>query len=117
MAATPVAVHDIGRGAAALNLTDITGDVGNTVDGMTVANDGRTIVLVKNTNGTSTAHSAGATPIVSADSGSTSSTVTKSIAAGKEFVFGPYPTNIYGSTLKMTADHAELTFRALRLPA
>lgn len=86
---------------------------GNATDNHTVANDERTIVLARNSNGAATAR----TVTVHIDQevdGVGGLTKTYSIAAGATKAIGPFPTKIYGNPVLLDVDNAELKLRALR---
>jgi hypothetical protein len=114
MTATAVPVGKYGRGTNKLVVSGLTPAVGNTVDGMTLANDGKTVVDVKNTNGASTAHDVTFNPITVVEGHTVTDPFT--IPAGATWGFGPFPVEIYGTTMTITAAHAELTFLGRRLP-
>lgn len=115
MSRTAIPIHTTGRGSNGLDITALTGTVGDTVNGMSLANDGRTTVDIKNTNSGSTAHIATFRTNVSADAGIAASTDPESVPAGHTITYGPFPVNIYGGNVKIDAAHAELTFLARRL--
>ena len=79
----------------------------------TVANDGQTIVLAKNTG-------AGARTIdfiiKRTVDGVTPDRAAISIAAGATRVFGPFPINDYSAALDFNAEHAEVEVSAYRVP-
>lgn len=87
------------------------GDVAN---GNSVANDGRTILIVKNTNASSTSRTVTFATIRSID-GLTAPTRSETLTAGETQVFGPWPPTDYGTTLAINADNAELTFQAIHV--
>jgi hypothetical protein len=114
MTATVIPVGKYGRAASKLVVSALTPAVGNTVDGMTMVNDGRTVVDVKNTNGTTTTHDVGF--VTAATLEGQTVTHTETIPAGVIWGFGPFDPNVYGTTMRFTASHAELTFVARRVP-
>jgi len=87
---------------------------GDAVNGNQIANDGRVILIVKNTNGASTARTITFQTARSVD-GLTAPTRQESIPAGETQVFGPFDPNDYGTTLAFNVDNAELTVQAIRV--
>lgn len=87
---------------------------GDAVNGNSTANDGRVVLIVKNTNGASTARTITFATTVSVD-GLTAPVRSESVPAGETQVFGPFPPNDYGTTLAYNVDNAELTVQALRV--
>lgn len=81
----------------------------------TVANDGKTILIAKNTNGSSTARTIDFILKRTVD-GVTPDRTAVSIAAGATKVFGPFPTNDYGTALDFDVSHAEVEVSAYRIP-
>jgi hypothetical protein len=114
MTATVIPVGKYGRAANKLVVSALTPAVGNTVDGMSLNNDGRTVVDVKNTNGTTTTHDVGF--VTSQTLEGATVTVSETIPAGATWGFGPFDPNVYGTSMHITASHAELTFVARRVP-
>lgn len=87
---------------------------GDVVNGNSTPNDGRVVLIVKNTNAASTARTITFTTVRSVD-GLTNPVRSESIPAGETQVFGPFDPNDYGTTLAYNADHAELTINAIRV--
>lgn len=87
------------------------GDVAN---GNSIANDGRVVLIVKNTNGASTARTITFTTAKSVD-GLTFPVRSETIPAGETQVFGPFPPTDYGTTLAFNVDNVELTVQAVRV--
>jgi hypothetical protein len=87
---------------------------GNATDNHSVQNDGRVILIVKNTNASSTARSITSYAARSVD-GLTAPTRIESIPAGETQVFGPFPPTDYGTTLLVDVAHAELTINVVRV--
>ncbi|MEU9333142.1 hypothetical protein AB0D49_08250 [Streptomyces sp. NPDC048290] len=87
------------------------GDVAN---GNSTANDGRVVLIVKNTNASSTARTISFQTTVSVD-GLTAPVRSETIPAGETQIFGPFSPNDYGKTLAYNADNAELTINAIRV--
>lgn len=85
---------------------------GDAVNGNSVANDGRVILLVANTGASS--RNITFTTVRSVD-GLTAPTRVESIPAGETQVIGPFPATDYGTTLAFDAAHAELTIQAIRV--
>lgn len=85
---------------------------GDAVNGNAVANDGRVVLIVKNTGASSrnitfqTARSI---------DGLTAPTRVEAVPAGETQVFGPFPGNDYGTTLAFDVAHAELTINVIRV--
>lgn len=87
---------------------------GDVVNGNSVANDGRVVLVVKNTNGAATARTITFQTARSVD-GLTAPTRQESIPAGETQVFGPFDPNDYGTTLNFDASNAEVTISAIRV--
>lgn len=87
---------------------------GDAVNGNSTANDGRVVLIVRNTNGASTARTITFQTTVSVD-GLTAPVRSESIPAGETQIFGPFSPNDYGTTLAYNVDNAELTIQALRV--
>lgn len=85
----------------------VAGDVAN---GNLVPNNGRTVLKVKNTNGTSTAHTV--TFNLPDFRGHDVTPDTESIAAGATKWYGPFPLDTYTASLLVNVDHAELVINA-----
>ncbi|MFK8844692.1 hypothetical protein [Streptomyces sp. Ac-502] len=85
---------------------------GDATNGHSVQNDGRVILIVKNTGASSrnitflTARSI---------DGLTAPTRVEAIPAGETQVFGPFDANDYGTGLAFDVTHAELTINAVRV--
>ncbi len=94
-----------------LDLSTATATTGVPADGHKVANRPGMFVDVKNTNGASTARVV-TFVIPGGRDGQAIVPRTKSIAAGKTFRLGPWPSADYGSQLLIDVDHAELTIVA-----
>ena len=87
---------------------------GDAVNGNSTANDGRVVLIVRNTNGASTARTITFQTNVSVD-GLTAPVRSETIPAGETQVFGPFSPNDYGNVLAYNVDNAELTVQALRV--
>ncbi|MFD8595355.1 hypothetical protein ACFV1L_10175 [Kitasatospora sp. NPDC059646] len=108
------------RGTIAVSISDRAGTVlpaatvGDPVNGHVVANDGRVGLLVRNTGST-----VGRTVTVrlsgTLDGQAVSATRTKTLAAGADALFGPYPKDMYTASLLVDVDNAELTIRAIKI--
>jgi len=85
---------------------------GDAVNNHSVANDGKVILIVKNTGASSRDITYYTT--VSVD-GLTAPTRVESIPAGETQLFGPFPPNDYGTTLQVDVAHAELAINAVRV--
>jgi hypothetical protein len=114
MTATAIPVGTYGRGASKLVVSGLSAAAGNVADGMVLANDGRTVVDVHNTNAGSTAHDVTFNPLTVVEGQTV--TVPESVPAAAVWGFGPFPVSIYGTSMLIDAAHAELTFLARRLP-
>jgi hypothetical protein len=86
---------------------------GDVTNGNQIANDGRVILIVKNTNAASTARTITFATVKSVD-GLIAPTRSETLAAGETQVFGPFPATDYGSTLAINVDNAELTIQSVR---
>ncbi|MFG3585117.1 hypothetical protein [Streptomyces sp. NPDC047990] len=87
---------------------------GDATNGNQIANDGRVVLIAKNTNGTSTARTITFQTARSVD-GLTNPTRQESIPAGETQVIGPFPPTDYGTVLAFDVSHAELTIQAIRV--
>lgn len=87
---------------------------GDATNGNSIANDGRTVFIVTNTNGTSTSRTITFATVRSVD-GLTAPIRSETIPAGETQVFGPFPPTDYGNTLAINVDNAELTIQAIRV--
>lgn len=116
MARVLVPINMIGRGSSKLLTNGITPVNGDAVNGHYVPNDGRTFVRVKNAS-VDTTRVVTMLTRVSVDSGIAAATDPEDIEAGVEAWFGPYPTNIYGTSLQINVAHADLKLTAFRLPS
>ena len=91
-----------------------TATAGDVTNGNYTANDGRVILIAKNTNGASTARTLTFQTVRSID-GLTNPTRQESIPAGETQVFGPFDPNDYGTTLAFDASNAEVTINVVRV--
>lgn len=85
---------------------------GDAVNGNSVANDGRVVLIVRNTGASSrtiTFHTARSVD------GLTAPVRSESVPAGETQVFGPFSPNDYGTMLAFNVDDAELTVQVLRV--
>ncbi|PWG13902.1 hypothetical protein DF268_08515 [Streptomyces sp. V2] len=89
----------------------VAGDVAN---GNSVANDGRVVLVVKNTNASSTARTVTFAFTKTVD-GQAVTARAETIPAGETQVFGPFPPTDYGTSLAVNADNAELTVQVIRV--
>lgn len=87
---------------------------GDVTNGNASANDGRVVLIVKNTNAASTARTITFTTVRSVD-GLTAAVRSESIPAGETQVFGPFDPNDYGTVLGYNAEHAEVTVNVIRV--
>jgi hypothetical protein len=85
---------------------------GDAVNGNSIANDGRTVLIVKNTGASSRTITFQTNVKVD---GLTAPVRSETIPAGETQVFGPFSPNDYGSTLAFNVDNAELTVQAVRV--
>lgn len=117
MVATPVPVSDVARGSGRLNITDVSAVTGNTTDGHTMANDGHTLLLVRNTDGAVDTYTVAYTVSAGAIDGATAPTVTPpAFVHGKDYWEGPFPIDKYGTTLRFKPSNAAIVFKAMRVP-
>lgn len=79
-----------------------------------VPNDGRTVLLVRNSNGAATARTL-TVVIQGAIDGFAPAPRTYSIAAGASRYIGPFDPAIYGSLMQVNVDNAELKLSAYNL--
>lgn len=86
------------------------GTAGDVVNGQQVPNSGNTLVMVKN---------GGASPYVATIhirqtvEGKDVPEMTKTLAAGETWVFGPYPRDKYGDDLWLNSDNAALLWNVI----
>jgi hypothetical protein len=85
---------------------------GDVTNGNSTANDGRVVLIVKNTGASS--RTITFSTVRSVD-GLTNPVRSESIPAGETHVFGPFDANDYGSTLAYNVDNAELTINVIRV--
>lgn len=88
---------------------------GDATNNHTIPNDGRTILIVRNANASSTARTL-TIVITGAIEGFSPTPRTYSIAAGASRVIGPFSTTAYGTSMQVNVDNAELKLTALQLP-
>lgn len=111
MARTSIAVTDSSKAGVALPAEPSS----DTVNGNVVANDGRVLLLLHNTNGASTARTATISLIGTID-GFAPAARTISVAAGTYKVAGPFEVVNYGTALAVTGDNTELKIIPIRIP-
>lgn len=87
---------------------------GDPVNNHTVANDGRTILLVRNANGAATDYDLTVHLQGSVD-GQTIDPKVYTIAAGASRYIGPWPTTRYGTSMQVDVENAELKLSAYRI--
>lgn len=87
---------------------------GDATNGNSIANDGRVILIVKNTNGASTSRTITFATVRSVDS-LANPTRSETLTAGETQVFGPFSPTDYGNTLAINVDNAELTIQAVHV--
>ncbi|MFJ4808504.1 hypothetical protein [Streptomyces longwoodensis] len=110
MARTTISAVQATRAGAVLPAA-VAGDATN---GNAIANDGRVILIAKNTNGASTARTITFQTARTVD-GLTSPTRQESIPAGETQVLGPFPPTDYGTTLNFDVSSTEVTLQAIRV--
>ncbi|WP_282203875.1 hypothetical protein [Kitasatospora fiedleri] len=109
------------RGTIAVSTADRAGTVlpaatdGDATNGHAVVNDGRTALLVKN-GGSTVSRTVTIRLSGTLDGLAVTATRTKSVAVGAEVLLGPFPRDVYGSSLLVDVDNAELKIRAIKLP-
>lgn len=107
------------RGTIAVTTSDRAGSalpvatVGDPTNGHTIANDGRTLLLVENT-GSTVARVVTLQMSRAVDGLTLTGSRTVSVATGVTRLLGPYPTADYGTALLVDVDNAELKIRAIR---
>jgi len=84
---------------------------GNATDNHVVANNGRTVLLVRNANGSSTTRTL-TVIIQGAIDGFAPAPRTYPIAAGASRYIGPFDTVAYGTLMQVNVDNAELKLSA-----
>lgn len=86
---------------------------GDPVNNHTVANDGRTVLLVRNANGSSTARTL-TIRLPGAIDGQGITPRAYPIPAGASRYIGPFTTGDYGTSMQLDVDNAELKLSAYR---
>lgn len=109
MARGAVPVTGISRSGVELPI-ETTGDATNN---HSVVNDGKTLLLARNTNGASTDRTVTVHVTRTVD-GQAVASRSYPVAAGKTKALGPFPPADYGDTLLVDVDNAELMLRAIR---
>lgn len=87
---------------------------GDPVNNHAVANDGRTFVLVRNSNGAATARTL-TIVVQGAVEGQGITPKTVSVPAAASRYLGPFNTTNFGSELQLNVDNAELKLSAYRI--
>ena len=111
MARTAVPVTEITRAGVA-PAAETNGDA---VNNHSVSNDGRVVLLIRNSNGSATARTLTVNFAKDVD-GQTITPRTDSIATGASRYIGPFDVATYGRTMSIDVDHAELKLSAYRMP-
>lgn len=88
---------------------------GDPVNNHTVANDGRTILLVRNANGAATARTL-TVHLTGAVDGQAIEPREYSIPAAASRYLGPWPVSQYGTSMQVDVDNADLKLSAYRIP-
>jgi hypothetical protein len=102
-----VPVNTLSRAGIAVP-TETTGDATNN---HTIPNDGSVFLLVRNSNGASTTRTLTVRLSKTVD-GQAVTSRTYPIAAGTSRYIGPFPPDVYGSSLLIDVDNAELKITA-----
>ncbi|MEV4939542.1 hypothetical protein [Streptomyces zaomyceticus] len=108
MARVNVPLNTAARTGVALTTTP-----GNATDNHSMTNDGRTVILVKNT-GATVARTV-TFKISKKVDGQTVASRTASLVAGEQKLFGPFGTDEYGGVMQIDVDNAELTLTPIKL--
>lgn len=111
MARTPIAVNDSTKAGAILP-TEPSSDV---AQGNSVVNDGRVLLLLHNTNASSTARTL-TIALVGTIDGFAPAARTIPVAAGQYKIAGPFEIVNYGTSLALNGDNAELKITPIRMP-
>ncbi len=88
---------------------------GDATNNHTVSNDGRVMLLARNSNAASTARTLTVRVAATVD-GQAVTSRTYPIAAAASLYLGPWPVAQYGADLLVDVDHAELKLSAYHLP-
>lgn len=99
--------------AASRDGVTLTPTVGDPVNNHTIANDGRTAVIVENTG--STVDRTVTFQLTQKVDGFSVSPRTETIAVGERQLFGPFAVNEYGGWLSVDVDNAELKLTPIRI--
>lgn len=111
---TPYVTNRAGTSDTPLDLSTMAPVACDVANGNVVANDGRTVLDIHNTNSGSTAHPV--TFVLSGGGdGQTITPKSVSIPATKTYRLGPWPVGQYGGALKFNGSHVELTVVATSL--
>ena len=112
MALTPLTVTISSR-SSIVTLPATSGTVADVANGNSFANDGNTIVLATNTGSTVVRNVT--IPLVLNTDGQAPASKTYAIPIGVTAVLGKYDPTIYGSTVQINGDNAELKFNVVRV--
>lgn len=112
MPLTALTVSTSSRFAASV-LPAANGTAADIVNFNSFANDGNTIVLATNTDGSVTRNVTVPVPVTTDSSTTTSKAY--AIPISTTWILGPYPTSIYGSTVEIRGDNANLKFNVVRV--
>ena len=112
MPLTALTVSTSSRTAAAV-LPASNGTAADVANGNSFANDGNTIVLATNTGSTVTRNVT--IPLALTVDGQTPASKTYAIPISTTWILGKYDPTIYGSTVQINGDNAELKFNVVRV--
>ncbi len=90
------------------------GTAADVANGNSIANDGRSIIVIA-TNGGASTRTITITPTATVD-GLVPAARTVSLAASAVKVLGPYDVASYSETLQISGDHADVKFQVIRVP-
>lgn len=108
MTATAIPVTQVSRSGTA----SVAGTAGDTVNGNSVANDGKVWLELGNSGGVS--HTCTVTPAALGADGLTLGTKVITIPAGGSYRTDVWPTAIYGTQLQLTVDNVAVTISPYR---
>lgn len=109
MTATAITVNQLSRAGSA----QAAATAGDNVNGNSVANDGKVILILTNADGANP-HTLTIAPAVVGQDGLTLSSKTITVPASGAWITDVWPTSIYGTSLALTVDSSQLKITPYR---
>lgn len=109
MTATPITVNQLSRAGSA----QATPSAGDAVNGNSVANDGKTFLVLQNADGAA-AHTLTIAIAQAGPDGATINNKTIVVPLSGNYITDVWPTSIYGSSLALSVDSTQLKIAAYR---